>query len=125
MKMIFHFLILAGVSLNSFGGTDVSFRNNSAGTLKCWVSINNTYIPFLQLEPKEIKTFFDFKLGSPARCQTSINQNTSTVLTYFVVDSSGSYESLREYVDCTTCASGVTYRYATIIVPPNGQAKYN
>lgn len=105
---------------------EVTFRNNASGEVKCELqSMGKEFVPFVRLQPGESKRFVNFKVGSTARCYTAIVPGHSTTMfTYFSVDSDGEYEILRELVKCKTCTS-LTTRSATIIVPPNGQAIYN
>lgn len=124
MKLVGLLISLSLIPSLSFALADVSLRNNSTGLLKCELRINDKYIPFARLEPKERKLFPGFKLGSAARCVIHIDENHTTVFTYFTISSSGEYELLSERVKCPTCAEPAKGRLATIVVPPNGQAHF-
>jgi len=124
MKFVGLLISLSLIPSLSFALADVSLRNNSTGLLKCELRINDKYIPFARLEPRERKLFPGFKLGSAARCFIHIDERSTTVFTYFTIGSSGEYELLSERVECPTCAEPAKGRLATIVVPPNGQAHF-
>ena len=111
--------------LLAMASDDVAFKNNAPAEVKCELQVNGKFVPFVRLQPGESKAFNNFKVGSGARCYTAIvNGYSTTMYTYFTVESKGMYEVLRERVKCKTCTGSAT-REATIIVPPNGQAMYN
>jgi len=91
---------------------------------ECAIKKNNDYIPFIRLEPNKSKSFEDFRLGSEVRCSTEIERDHSTtLLTYFSINTGGVYELLQERVSCESCPSKI--RWATIVTFPNGDAFYN
>jgi len=106
------------------GKASVSFVNNSEKLLKCDTQTDNDYTPFIRLQPGSSKHFENFKLGSQLRCLTEVNKtpHSTTMLTYFSVNTEGVYELLQERVACETCLSKI--RWATIVTFPNGEAHY-
>ncbi|MGZ8137259.1 MAG: hypothetical protein ACXW1W_11275 [Methylococcaceae bacterium] len=105
----------------------VIFKNNSNNTLKCWILEQNDYVPFINIDGKQERRFENFNAGSKARCSIDIDGRSSTILTYFFVTSAGIHELLLDKVPCPSCSEkgGRDWRWATIIVHPNGQADYN
>lgn len=123
MKQIF--LTLSSLIAAQFSfAADVSLRNNSDGTLKCEINQNGKYIPFARVMPLEKKEFSEFKLNSAIRCVTQLDERSTTIFTYYTISKAGEYESLKELVACSDCTDASSNRYATVIVPPNGQAHY-
>lgn len=102
----------------------VSFKNNSNNILKCEVLGQSDYVPFINLEGKQERHFDNFNAGSKVRCYISIDNRSTTVLTYFDIISAGNYELLFDRVPCPSCR-GIDWRWATVVVYPNGQADYN
>jgi hypothetical protein len=103
---------------------DVSFKNNSNNTMKCQSLGMSGYTTFLSLEGKQQKTFSEFVPNIKARCYTVLTPGSTTVLTYFKVSSAGTYELMLEKVSCRSCTQ-TTWRWATVVVNPNGQPDYN
>lgn len=121
------FAILFLLSVNAMandGKSGVTFVNNSEKLLKCGLQTGNEYTPFIRLQPGGSKHFENFKIGSHVRCSTDIDkiERSSTVLTYFTVNTEGVYELLQERVACDTCR--LKFRWATIVTFPNGEAYY-
>lgn len=118
--------LLAGnaVAVATEENASVSFVNNSEKLLTCGIQTKKDYIPFIRLQPGSSKHFEGFKLGSSVRCSTDIDktERSSTMLTYFSVNTEGVYELLQERVPCETCPLKI--RWATIVTFPNGQADY-
>lgn len=102
----------------------VTFKNNSNNVLKCGIFEQDDYVPFISLDGKQDKHFDNFTVGSKLRCSINIDSRSSTVLTYFDVIASGVHELLLDKVPCPSCR-GQDWRWATIIVSPNGHANYN
>ena len=122
LSMFVVLLLLGSNAIANEGKPTVTFNNNSDNLLKCEVKTDNEYTPFIRLQPGASKRFENFKLGSQVRCQTIIDDHSSTVLTYFNVNTEGIYELLKERVHCETCPSKL--RWATIVTFPNGEAYY-
>lgn len=122
---LFFGLIFPAFSQNN--GISVTFKNNSNNTLKCWIFQQDDYVPFINLNGKQERHFENFNAGSNVRCAIDIDSNSSTVLTYFDVKTAGTHELLLDKVPCPSCREkgGKDWRWATIIVYPNGQADYN
>ncbi|MCK5537065.1 MAG: hypothetical protein KAI79_09570 [Bacteroidales bacterium] len=102
----------------------VSFTNNSSNTLNCSIKMGKDYVPFINLRGEKSKSFQNFKLNSQVRCSISIDNRSSTVLTYFKAHISGEYELLLKKVKWDKGTKSKT-RWATIVVYPNGEAHYN
>lgn len=120
-------IVLLFLSTNSLAAEEyakVTFYNNSNKLLKCSLKKNGEYLPFIRLHPETSKHFDYFKLASQVRCSTEVNKakRSSTMLTYFSVETAGVYEILQGNVPCKTCSK--KYRLATIVTFPDGEPHY-
>ncbi|GEM_PF-1547731 len=108
-------------------GISVTFKNNSNNILQCGIFEQDDYVPFINLDGKQDRHFDNFTVGSKVRCSIAIDGRSSTVLTYFDVTSAGVHELLIDKVPCPSCREkgGQDWRWATIIVSPDGHANYN
>jgi hypothetical protein len=103
---------------------DVTFINNSEKLLKCSQLKDKKFIPFLRLQPNGLKRFNGYEIGSEVRCSTEVvKKKSSTILTYFTVDTAGTYELLQANVPCESCTR--KFRLATVVVFPNGDSDYS
>jgi hypothetical protein len=118
------FLFIGHSYANGENTINVTFVNNSPKQLGCSIRNEAGYTPFIRLQPGKEKNIQNFKRGSAVRCHTEIEKTSSTVLTYFSVNSEGVYELLQELVPCKTCTNS-KFRLATIVTFPNGEAFYN
>ena len=117
------FLGIAFDALPQERSISVSFNNTSINTLHCYMLKDGGYVPFLILEEKHEKRFDAFLADSKVGCQIKIDNRSSTMLTHFTVKIPGVYDFLLEQVPCPSC-QGREWRWATIVVDPNGQPDY-
>ncbi len=117
---------LASPEFSQKGSVAISFKNNSSNTLKCWlVSGNKNLSAFLMIEGQQSKHFDNFNSGSKIACSIDIDSYASTMLTHFSVAYSGDYELLLDRVPLSNIQGKNTWRYATVVVYPNGQSYYS
>lgn len=130
MKLTILSIILFLYSVTTFSEdaiASVRFENNSDNTLSCGKLNykNQTYEPYIRLVPGQVKVFETPIIASQLRCQISITQNSTTVLTYFNVSQFGVYHFYKDYVPCHKSCSTSNVRYATVIQLPNGDLHYS
>jgi hypothetical protein len=104
----------------------IFFKNNSNNVLKCWhVRASGNLVNFLMIEGQQVKHFDNFNSGSKIACSIEIDSYSATLLTHFSVASTGNYELLLDRVPLSNSQGGNTWRWATVVVYPNGQSYYS
>jgi hypothetical protein len=106
------------------GTATVTFKNTADQPARCWMRREGNYAEFLELDAYASKRFDAFNLGAYLRCAIWIDAGSSTVLTYFQAQAPGTYELRLSRVPCATC-TGRDWRWATVVVNPNGIPTYN
>lgn len=104
----------------------VAFKNAANGPknhLSCSMAEGEEYKPLVSLEPGGLKGFNALPQQARIRCQIQIDESSSTMLTYFVIKTAGTYELSLNHVPCSSCANR-DWRWATIVTDPSGNSDY-
>lgn len=104
----------------------VAFRNaaeNADNGLACEIGGPAGFTRLLYLKPNGIKGFDALPKGAQIRCHIALDERSSTMLTYFVLKSAGTYELSLEKAPCASCR-GQDWRWATVVLDPAGHSDY-
>ena len=102
---------------------NVTIKNGSDNQLTCGNYEEHKYNAFLSLNGREERNYKDINEGEFIGCSFRIDNNSSTILTWFHLVSKCTYTLLFEQVECKAC-KGTNHSWATIVVNPNGQREY-